>query len=236
MKLTLIAEGSTKWQRFIRRWGVSFLLGDDVIFDTFGRADVFWHNIGKFRIDTKRIKYLVISHEDWDHIAGLAKLLKFNRNIAVYVCRQSNQRLKDQVNDLGASLVEVDKSVQISGSVYSLGEMSADTKQGVIYEQSLAIKTEKGISVITGCAHPGVMKIIKKVCEQYGENIYAIIGGFHMKDISTSQGEIIVNELQGLGAKVIMPLHCTGKRATETIREVFGNNFIRLREGDILEL
>ena len=59
MKFTLIAEGSTKWQRFICRWGVSFLIGEDVLFDTFGDPGVFFNNMREFNIDVAKIKHLV---------------------------------------------------------------------------------------------------------------------------------------------------------------------------------
>lgn len=80
MRLTLIAGGSTRWQRFIKRWGIAFII-DDILFDTFGRQDIFWENIRRLRIDISRIKHVVISHDDWDHIAGLKSFLQSNRNV-----------------------------------------------------------------------------------------------------------------------------------------------------------
>ena len=47
MKLQIIATGSTKWQRFIRQWGVSFLVGEDALFDTFGDPGVLLKNMRK---------------------------------------------------------------------------------------------------------------------------------------------------------------------------------------------
>ncbi len=63
MKLRLIAEGSTKKERKAMRWGISFLVGD-VLFDTFGREDIFRANVSRLKIDLSRIKHVVISHED----------------------------------------------------------------------------------------------------------------------------------------------------------------------------
>ena len=66
MQVRVIAVGSTKWERFIRRWGVSFLIGEDVLFDTFGDPGVFLGNMRRFNIEPAKIKYIVISHDDWD--------------------------------------------------------------------------------------------------------------------------------------------------------------------------
>ena len=63
MNLRLIAEGSTKKERQSLRWGLSFLVGD-VLFDTFGREDIFRANVSRLKIDLSRIKHVVISHED----------------------------------------------------------------------------------------------------------------------------------------------------------------------------
>ena len=55
MKPRLIAEGSTKHERKILRWGISFLVGD-VLFDAFGREDIFQENVRRFKIDLSRVK------------------------------------------------------------------------------------------------------------------------------------------------------------------------------------
>jgi len=236
MELTLIAEGSTKWQRFVKRWGISYLLGDDVLLDAFGRADVFWGNVRKFRIDVNRIKHVVISHDDWDHVAGLAPLLKHHCRVSVYVCKNSSQVLKDRIHRFRSCLIEVDKPIQITESIYSLGEMTANAKRGVLFEQSLVVKTEKGISVITGCAHPGITAIVKRASEQFKDKIYAVIGGFHMKDNDLLQNEAIIKDLWSMGVKVIMPSHCTGKYAVQSIKNRYGSACVQLRENYSVEI
>ena len=66
MKIKIIAIGSSKWERFIRRWGVSFLIGEDVLFDAFGDPGVLLNNMRKFNVDPTKIKHIVLSHDDWD--------------------------------------------------------------------------------------------------------------------------------------------------------------------------
>lgn len=236
MKLTLIAEGSTKWQRFTRHWGISCLLGDDVLFDTFGRADVFRRNIKKLSIDVKRIKHVVISHDDWDHINGLGWLLKQNSHVSVYICKESNKKLKDMVLRSGAILVKVDDRRKITDNVFSLGQMPADTGRGLLYEQAIALRTLNGISVVTGCAHPDIFSIVKQAGVQFHQRLYAVCGGFHMKNRNDADNKRTIQELKNFGILKIMPMHCTGKNACGFFNHYFGENCITLSEGEVVDL
>ena len=101
MNIKIVAVGSTRWQRFIRRWGVSFLIGEDLLFDTFGDPGVLLRNMRKLNIDTAKIKRIVLSHDDWDHISGLWYLLPNRTDITVYICPGFQQELKDRIAQMG---------------------------------------------------------------------------------------------------------------------------------------
>ena len=236
MKLTLIAEGSTKWQRFIRRWGVSFLIGENVLFDTLGDSGVLLSNIRKFNINTAKIKHIVLSHDDWDHIAGVWYLIPNRKDITVYVCPGFKQEIKDRIASYGAKLVEAGKTTQIIGDIYSAGELCGESEGKKKYEQSVVIKTTDGLAVICGCAHPGVANIVRHVKESFQESVRSLIGGFHLKDNADETNFNIIEDLQGLGIRRIVPMHCTGKRAAEAMRVAFGDGFTRVKEGDSVEL
>ncbi len=231
MKISLIAEGSTSRERKTLRWGVSFLVGD-VFFDAFGRADVFWENVKRFKFNLTRVRHVVISHDDWDHIAGLGGLLRTQPQTQVYVCKKAGKDLKNLVKSNGGILVEVNTVRKISHHVYSIGQMSADTGRGILYEQALVVKSRKGFSVITGCAHPGIVKIVKRAIKEFGDNIYAICGGFHMKDNDPEENIKIVADLKTLGVKKVIPLHCSGPGAAPIFARFFGKHCVKLREGE----
>ena len=235
MKITLIAEGSTKQDRKALRWGISFLVGN-TLFDTFGRADVFWENVYRYKIDLSRVKHIVISHEDWDHIAGLGNLLRTRPGIRVFLCKKTGRVLKKAVRDNGGTLTLVDLSRQIAPGIFSLGQMRADTGRGILYEQSLAVKSRKGFSVITGCAHPGIVRIVERAIKIFGKNIDTVCGGFHMKDNPADQNREIIRQLQTLGVKRVIPLHCTGAAAFRLFKKIFKNNCLRLEQGGTLKL
>lgn len=236
MKLTLIAEGSTKWQRFIKRWGVSFLIGEDVLFDTFGDTGVLLNNMRKFNIDAAKIKHIVLSHDDWDHIAGLWYLIPNRKDITVYVCSGFKQETKNRIASFGVKLVEVGKTTQITRDIYSTGELCGESEGKKKYEQSVVIKTTDGLAVICGCAHPGVVNIVRRVKETFQESVYSLIGGFHLKDNVDEANLNIIKDLQELGIRRIAPMHCTGKHTAEAMRVAFGDGFMRAKEGDSIEL
>lgn len=235
MKIRLLAEGSTKRDRKALRWGISFLVGD-ILFDAFGREDIFQENVRRFKIDLSRVKHIVISHEDWDHIAGLGNFLKVNPKTRVYICKKSGKTLKELILSSGGSLCEIDKPRKISPNIFSLGQMRADTGRGILYEQALVVKSQKGFSVITGCAHPGIVRIARQAAKIFGKRIDAICGGFHMKDNTQEDNLKIIAELQALGVKKVIPLHCSGPRAFRIFGGFYGKNCIRLKEGNAFEL
>ena len=235
MKIRLIAEGSTKRERKALRWGLAFLVGD-VLFDTFGRKDIFRKNIERFRIDLSGVKHVVISHEDWDHTAGLGDFLKAHPKMCVYACKKSGNALKELIRSNAGSLVEVKKTRKISANIFSLGRTRADTGRGILYEQALAVKSRNGFSVITGCAHPGIVRIAKQAVKIFGKKIYAVCGGFHMKDNTREQNLKIIAELRALGVKKVLPLHCTGSAARRLFQKIYERDFILLKEGQTVDL
>jgi len=235
MQIRVIAVGSTKWQRFIRRWGVSFLIGEDVLFDTFGDPGALLRNTRKFKINIAKIKHIVLSHDDWDHISGLWYLLPGRKDITVYICPGFKQKLKERISSFGVKIIEANEAIQIKENIYSTGELSGESKGDTIYEQSVVIKTADGLAVICGCAHPGVVNIIRDVQQVFQAKVFSLIGGFHLKDNKYETNRDIIEELQGFGVRKIAPMHCTGKRATERMRIVFGNGFVLIKEGDVIE-
>jgi 7,8-dihydropterin-6-yl-methyl-4-(beta-D-ribofuranosyl)aminobenzene 5'-phosphate synthase len=236
MQIKIIAVSSSWWERFICRWGVSFLIGEDVLFDTFGDPGVLLNNLRKFNVDTAKIEHIVLSHDDWDHVTGLWYLIQERKGIMVYICSGFKREIKDRIASFGVKLIEAGGVAQIKDDIYSSGELYGESEGRKIYEQSVVIKTADGLAVICGCAHPGVVKIVRHVKASFQVNVHSLIGGLHLKDNTKGVNLHIIGELRELGVRRIAPLHCTGRQATEAMREVFGNNFIRAKEGEFIEL
>jgi len=72
---------------------------------------------------------------------------------------------------------------------------------------------EKGLVVVTGCAHAGVINTIRQAQEVTGvDKLHAIFGGFHLgfPGIPPEKGVSTVDELKSLNPKVVSPMHCSG--------------------------
>jgi 7,8-dihydropterin-6-yl-methyl-4-(beta-D-ribofuranosyl)aminobenzene 5'-phosphate synthase len=85
----------------------------------------------------------------------------------------------------------------------------------------------KGLVVVTGCGHAGVINILRQAQLQTGvEQIYALLGGFHL---SGPLFEPIIPQtveaLQQINPAIIVPAHCTGWRATFRIAQMMPDAF-----------
>lgn len=236
MQIKVIAVGSMKWERFIRRWGVSFLIGEDVLFDTFGDPGVLLNNMRKFNVDAAKIKHIILSHDDWDHISGLWYLIPNRKDITVYICPGFKREIKDRIASFGVNLIELGKTTLIRDGIYSTGELYGESEGRQIYEQSLVIGTALGLNVICGCAHPGIEKIIDTVTKQFHKNIYMIVGGLHLKDSSEDEIAKVIRFLRQHGVQKIAPMHCTGKLTTNLIKIAYGDYFIQVKQGSVIEV
>ncbi|MEW6088183.1 MAG: MBL fold metallo-hydrolase [bacterium] len=238
MRIKLIAVGSTKWERFIRKWGVSFLIGEDVLFDTFGNPGIFLSNIQRINIDLSRIKHIVISHDDWDHISGLCHITDTRKNIKVYICPDFAQESKEKIRFSCVNVIEANSLLKIKDEIYTTGQIYGESegKRKPVYEQSLIVKSSKGLTIVTGCAHPGIINILDNVKKQFNENIYLVLGGLHLKDKTIGEIQEVLSKLKHYRVQKVAPLHCTGKRAEQLLKNAYNDNYISLNAGEVLEL
>jgi len=79
-------------------------------------------------------------------------------------------------------------------------------------DSALAINTEEGIVLITGCSHSGICNIIEQAKKVFNNNkIRMIIGGFHLQSEDPND-EVIIRTKEYLGMQeigIVYPCHCT---------------------------
>jgi len=236
MKIKLIADGWKEEERKIERWGISFLLGEDILFDTFGDEKIFFSNIEKFKIDISKVKKIIISHDHWDHIAGLWRIIDRNKNVDVYICKNSREEFKKKIYSYGVGVIEIEKVQKIEENIYTTGQMRCFSDKEELFEQSIVIKGKEGITILTGCSHPGINIVADYVKEKFGKKIFMVAGGFHLRHKNKEEIEKIASYLRSSGVEMVIPLHCTGERGKEIFKEIFKTQFISLKEGDELNV
>lgn len=196
-----------------------------ILFDTGGDSPTLLANLKTAKIKPKDIDIVILSHIHGDHTGGLLGFLKKNSNVKVYTPNSFPSSFKNQIKETGAELIDITKPIKIIESVYSTGELGI-----LIKEQSLIINSNKGLIIITGCAHPEIVNIIKKSKELLNKNVYLVVGGFHHPSIS------VIKEFKKLSVEKVAPSHCTGAPAIQAFTEEYKNNFIKSGVGKIIKI
>jgi len=103
-------------------------------------------------------------------------------------------------------------------------------------DQSLIIDTEKGLILILGCAHSGMINIIHHVVNKMGKGkFHAILGGTHLDFLTPEQLEESIKSLKKMKVEKIGVSHCTGMRAAFRFHQEFRDRFFYGCVGSILD-
>ncbi|MDK2897355.1 MAG: 7,8-dihydropterin-6-yl-methyl-4-(beta-D-ribofuranosyl)aminobenzene 5-phosphate synthase [Candidatus Atribacteria bacterium] len=229
IKITVIYDNYPLVEGLKTEWGFSCLikgLEKTILFDTGGRGDLLLENMKKLNINPQGIDIVFISHDHWDHTGGLATFLQENSEVEVFLLDSFSSALKDEVTRRGADLREVKGPTAVCSRVYSTGTLGTAIK-----EQSLVIEAEQGLVVITGCAHPGVVNIIRSVKARYHQDIYLVMGGFHLLDLPLGELQKVAKQLRGLGVKMVGPSHCSGDLCREWFAQEYGQDLVEIGVG-----
>jgi 7,8-dihydropterin-6-yl-methyl-4-(beta-D-ribofuranosyl)aminobenzene 5'-phosphate synthase len=104
-------------------------------------------------------------------------------------------------------------------------------------DQSLILNSEKGLILILGCAHSGMINIINHVIDKTGkEKFHAILGGTHLDFLTAEQLEESIKSLKKMEIERIGVSHCTGMRAAFRLHQEFGDRFFYGCVGSVLEV
>ncbi len=215
-------------------WGFSILiegLEKCILFDTGTRPEIFEANFRKMDLDASEIDEVFISHEHGDHFGGLGALLSMNPDVKVVVPETFSRDFFKIPETTGSATELVGKPVQVCNGLYSSGVLGR-----AIPEQSMVLNTEKGLVVMTGCSHPGIVNILEQVKEDFGKEIYMVFGGFHLMNSSEKQIGEIIEKMKQLGVKKCGATHCTGEQQIEWFRQAFGGNFVEMGTGNVLTI
>jgi 7,8-dihydropterin-6-yl-methyl-4-(beta-D-ribofuranosyl)aminobenzene 5'-phosphate synthase len=231
--ITVVYDNNPYDPRLTSAWGFSALVeyhGYTLLFDTGGDGQILQENMRLLDIDPTHLDAVVLSHAHDDHTGGLLALLDAGAKPAVYLPASFPSSFKRQVEQYTrVSLVSDGQS--IAEGIWTTGEIG-----GAIPEQALIIQTKRGLVVITGCAHPGIVAMVKQAQDTVNAPILLVLGGFHLGDKSAAAIETIVSDFEHMGVEQVAPCHCTGETAIAQFSAAYGDNFIRIGVGSTIRL
>ena len=194
MELRILYDNDAE-EGFISGWGFSCLVGGRLLFDVGADVNTLLFNMRRSSVKLDSINRVVLSHEHGDHVGGM-RILSMLGDVEVFVPTSFSSSFKRRLAAYeNVTLVEIDEAREISNAVYTTGELGRFIK-----EQSLIVETDNGLTVVTGCSHPGLERILK-VASGFGD-IYGVVGGFH--------GFSRLKALEGI--RLIVPCHCTVRK------------------------
>jgi len=224
LAITIVHDNNPCVDSLKTAWGFSaFVKGPEktILFDTGSDGTLLLENMAKLQIDPGRVDLVVLSHIHGDHTGGLSGLLTANPRVQVFLPASLPAKFKTAVQGYGATIVEIKEPQEICRNVYTTGVLGRRIK-----EQALIIRTERGLVVLTGCAHPGIARIVKEVSRQHGGNILAVVGGFHLEWATKGRVESIMAAFRSCGIRYVAPTHCSGDKARRLIQEGYSPGYV----------
>lgn len=218
-------------------WGVSFLIDNRILFDTGENGAWLTENMRYLKLDMDKIEAAVISHDHWDHTGGLWEILKLKEGLKVYICPGFSKEFKRKAMEARAELIEAEKFIEISRDIFITGQISGVYKDKYMPEQAVVLKTKNGLTIITGCAHPGILKMVENIKAKFpGENIYLILGGLHLVEADNMEIEAVVENFKKIGIIKAAPMHCSGDMAEGIFKRRYKDNFMTVKAGQEMEV
>jgi 7,8-dihydropterin-6-yl-methyl-4-(beta-D-ribofuranosyl)aminobenzene 5'-phosphate synthase len=232
--ITIVYDNNSSRPDLRAAWGFAcFIEGLEktILFDTGGDGRILLSNMEKLGISPKKVEVIVLSHIHGDHTGGLAAVLERNPDVSVFLPASFPGRMKAAIAKTKARVVEVKDPREVCAKAFSTGEMGTFVK-----EQSLYLRGKEGVAVITGCAHPGVVKIVSRAKELSKSQPFLVLGGFHMAGSPDSNIKSVIRDLKELGVVKAGPCHCSGDRTRELFAEAFGGQYIKAEVGSVIKL
>ncbi len=189
----------------------------------------------------------------YTHKDAFSKRYWSKNNVKIYVGIPFS---KAYLESLGANFVYEQEFREIEKGIYSSGEierktdfekideeMKVENKNGELVQDqiwddfSLAIDTSKGLVVILGCAHSGIVNILNHFINKTGKkDIYAVIGGTHLGFATNEQINATLEVIDKYNIQKLGASHCTGLEVGAKLYNKLKDRFFFAGVGSVLEV
>ncbi|HEY5703694.1 MAG TPA: MBL fold metallo-hydrolase [Gammaproteobacteria bacterium] len=237
-----------------------------ILFDTGNNAEIFAHNVKAAGVDLNQLDFVVLSHRHLDHTAGVNYLMQVNPDVRIYAPVESfgifgselpssfyrkNSELPDYLRYYDGHPPEImtfgkawpkgdfeyiDTTRQIMPGILLVSLVSDTPGTKELREISLVIETSQGLVIIVGCSHPGVDNIVNEA-SAINNNIYMVLGGYHMPTMPDEKIYSIADALKNLfKVRHLAPGHCTGEPAQYIFHDMWEDDYVFSGVGTVIPL
>ena len=239
---------------FIAEHGFSALIeveGSKILVDTGATGIALEHNLNLLGFTLEDIDVVFISHGHSDHTGGVHKFAgrvvahpdSFYRKYLVpgkdesYDLTSPNADTMRQRAEFHREPVKLARGVITTGEIprvheweeldiFRMKKNGKMIRDRLLDDQGVIINTSKGLVIVSGCGHSGIINTIEYARGLTGvDDVYCVIGGFHLIGPGEAKIDRTINELKRLEVKKIVPMHCTGfegiKRMSSEMPEEF---------------
>ncbi len=224
LEILVLFDNTSAREDLRRSWGFSALVdfrGRRVLFDAGSDPILLLEHLEKMRIDPKSIEHVVISHQHGDHLRGVYWVFERNPQMTVHFLDNFPEEAFRRASAVGMKPRRVKGPFEVVPGIYSTGIVD-----GKPPEQSLLIETSKGLVMLVGCSHPGVVKLVETAQSQRKkDSIHLLLGGFHMLRKQPDEIKSAITQLKDLNVNTAMPAHCSGDLAKELFQVAYGAQF-----------
>ena len=235
MEIKVLSDNTVYRDGIMAEHGLSFWLkydGQQYIIDT-GQGLVITQNAERMGINLAQIEGVIISHSHDDHLGGLDKILALNPAVKVYghpaIKKTYQQRIKErstgkkQVYGKPARIknfIPAEKPLKIAAGLWLTGILPGEhNHKEARVENSLVCETGRGLVVLVGCSHAGIIKILNHIKSLSNKPVLAAAGGFHLYKKEMGELREIAQDFAETGVKIIYPLHCSGFMGRKMLQE-----------------
>lgn len=150
--------------------------------------------------------------------------------------------------NLSAAFREISPGIMLTGAVprvtgFEKGDQglycdcSGQEPDSTPDDQSLFIETEKGLVILLGCCHAGLVNTLEHIANQSGRrDVYAVIGGTHLGFCGQEQLEKSIDVIKKAGIRKLAVSHCTGFAASARLSRELPKEFQVAMVGYTLEI
>ncbi len=103
-------------------------------------------------------------------------------------------------------------------------------------EMVVTLDTDRGLFLVAGCSHPGIINILTTVEQRTGKKVCGLIGGTHLVEAGEERVRKTIAFFKDRNLDLVGVSHCTGEDNIELLRRELGERFLYNCTGNVVEL